>query len=153
MGDPRPAVRSGALSALSGILAEHGSIFSAQTWGLLFRGVVSPVFENAITDPSRPLSSAWPGQEEDPLEVAAAEADRAEEEAATRAAAKKVADEERAAKKAAVSRVSLVRSIDRSMTGKGRGGVGGGARLVSRRTWIFGGGGAVWLGHFGTAVS
>lgn len=102
MGDPRPDVRSGALFALAGVLSEHGSIFSAQTWGLLFRGVVSPVFENAITDPSGPLSSAWPGQEEDPLEAAAAEADRLEEEKEARAAAKKAAQEERAAKKAAV---------------------------------------------------
>lgn len=105
MGDPRAAVRSSAMSALSDILREHGSIFSAQTWGLLFRGVVSPVFENAITDPTRPLSSAWPGQEEDPLEVAAAEADKAAEEAAVRAAEKKAAEEERAARKAAVSLV------------------------------------------------
>lgn len=102
MGDPSPAVRTGALSALSGILTEHGGIFSPQTWGLLFRGVVSPVFENAITDPTRPLSSEWPGQEEDPLEVASAMADRAAEEAAVRAAARKKAEEERAAKKAAV---------------------------------------------------
>lgn len=108
MGDPRPDVRSSALAALSAILGEHGSIFSAQTWGLLFRGVVSPVFENAITDPNRPLSSAWPGQEEDPLEVAAAEADRLEEETAARAAEKKAAEEERKAKKAAVSFVLLI---------------------------------------------
>lgn len=103
MGDPRPAVRSSALAAVSGILGDHGSIFSAQTWGLLFRGVVSPVFENAITDPSRPLSSAWPGQEEDPLEVAAAEADRMEEERVARAAEEEKAEEERKAKKAAAS--------------------------------------------------
>lgn len=104
MGDPRPPVRTSALAALSDILDEHGAIFSPQTWGLLFRGVVSPVFENAITDPTRPLSSEWPGQEDDPRDVAAAAAAAEEEEAAKLAAAKLVEEEERAAKKAAVSR-------------------------------------------------
>lgn len=108
MGDPRPDVRSAALASLSAILGEHGSIFSAQTWGLLFRGVVSPVFENAITDPTRPLSSAWPGQEEDPLEVASAEADRREEKAAARAAERRAAEEERRAKKAAVRSDAMI---------------------------------------------
>lgn len=105
MGDPRQAVRSGALDALSGILDTHGSIFSPQTWGLLFRGVVSPVFENAVTDTTRPLlSSEWPGQEEDPREVAEAAAAAAEEEIAKKAAAREAEEEERAAKKAAVSK-------------------------------------------------
>lgn len=103
MGNPRPEVRKSALAALSDILIDHGSIFSQQTWGLLFRGVVSPVFENAVTDQTRPLSSEWPGQEENPLEAAAAAADRLEEEAARRAATKRAEEEERAAKKAAVS--------------------------------------------------
>lgn len=102
IGDPRPSVRSSALSALSHILTEHGAIFSPQTWGLLFRGVVNPVFENAITEPTQPLSSEWPGQEPGPLQVAAAAADKAEEDAVARAAEEKAAAEERAAKKAAV---------------------------------------------------
>eukprot|EP00752_Nemacystus_decipiens_P007866 g7027.t2 len=126
MGDSRPDVRSGALSALSGILSEHGSIFSAQTWGLLFRGVVSPVFENAITDPSRPLSSAWPGQEEDPLEVAAAEADRLEAAAAARAEEERAAEEERKAKKAAAgSGWSLLSRPFSALSGGGSSGGGG----------------------------
>lgn len=105
MGHPHPGVRKSALEALSDILMEHGSIFSQQTWGLIFRGVVNPVFENAITDPTRPLSSEWPGQEESPLEAASAAADKLAEEAAKKAAQKKAEEEERAAKKAAVSRV------------------------------------------------
>lgn len=103
MGDPRPAIRACALETISDILESHGSIFSPQTWGLLFRGVVSPVFENAVTDPTRPMSSEWPGQEDDPRDVAAAAAAAAEEEAAKRAAARRAEEEERAAKKAAVS--------------------------------------------------
>lgn len=104
MGDPRPAVRSSALETLSDILESHGSIFSQQTWGLLFRGVVSPVFENAITDPSKPLSSAWPGQEEDPREVAAAAAAAAKEEEERKAAQREAEEKEKAARKAVRNR-------------------------------------------------
>lgn len=102
MGDIRPQVRSRALEALSDVLDAHGHIFSAQTWGLLFRGVVSPVFENAITDPSPPLSSDWPGQEEEPRDLLAAAVAAADEEAANQAAAREAEEEEKAARKAAV---------------------------------------------------
>lgn len=102
MGDPRPQVRSHALKTLAEILDTHGHIFSAQTWGLLFRGVVSPVFENAIMDQSPPLSSEWPGQEEDPRDVLAAAVAAADEEAAMERAAREVEEEERAARRAAV---------------------------------------------------
>lgn len=64
--------------------------------------MVNPVFENAITEPTQPLSSDWPGQEPGPLQVATAAADKAEEDAVARAAEEKAAEEERAAKKAAV---------------------------------------------------
>lgn len=99
MGDPRAPVRGKALVTLSDILRTHGSLFSPQTWGLMFRGVINPVFENAITDPTPPLSSEWPGQEQDPREVLALAVAAAEEEDARRAAVREAEQEELAAKK------------------------------------------------------
>lgn len=107
MGSNRREIRSSALEALSNILDNHGHIFSPQTWGLLFRGVVSPVFENAITDPSPPLSSEWPGQEQDPRELLQAAVTAVEEEEARQMAAREAEEEERAAQRAAVGPVGV----------------------------------------------
>lgn len=45
--DLRPSVRNEALQALKRVLVEHGHIFSAQTWAVIFKGVLYPIIDNA----------------------------------------------------------------------------------------------------------
>ena len=44
--DERPNVRTAALDALFQILRKHGGTFSHELWGLVFKGVLIPIFDN-----------------------------------------------------------------------------------------------------------
>eukprot|EP01043_Picozoa_sp_COSAG02_P012266 COSAG02_NODE_471_length_21662_cov_70.510040_18_plen_1581_part_00 len=44
--DERPTVRTTALEALFHILRKHGATFSHELWGLVFKGVLIPIFDN-----------------------------------------------------------------------------------------------------------
>jgi brefeldin A-inhibited guanine nucleotide-exchange protein len=48
--DPRGQVRVTALSTLTNVLRTYGSIFSSQTWVVIFKGVLFPILDSAKTD-------------------------------------------------------------------------------------------------------
>jgi hypothetical protein len=48
--DPRALVRERALSTLTSVLRTYGSIFSSQTWVVIFKGILFPMIDNAKTD-------------------------------------------------------------------------------------------------------
>lgn len=48
--DPRAPVRERALSTLTSVLRTYGSIFSSQTWVVIFKGILFPMIDNAKTD-------------------------------------------------------------------------------------------------------
>jgi brefeldin A-inhibited guanine nucleotide-exchange protein len=48
--DVRPQVRERSLSILSKVLRLYGGMFSQQTWGVLFKGILFPMIDSAKTD-------------------------------------------------------------------------------------------------------
>ena len=50
--DPRVQVRERALNTLTNVLRTYGSIFSSQTWVVIFKGVLFPMLDSAKTDNS-----------------------------------------------------------------------------------------------------
>lgn len=48
--DPRGEVRVTALATLTNVLRTYGSIFSTQTWVVIFKGVLFPILDSAKTD-------------------------------------------------------------------------------------------------------
>ena len=50
--DPRVQVRERALNTLTNVLRTYGSIFSSQTWVVIFKGVLFPMLDSAKTDSS-----------------------------------------------------------------------------------------------------
>ncbi|KAJ8613377.1 hypothetical protein CTAYLR_002304 [Chrysophaeum taylorii] len=61
--DPRVAVRNGALATLRRALERDCDSFSAETWRLVFRGVLFPSLESAWTDDAPQPSSTRPTDE------------------------------------------------------------------------------------------
>ncbi|CEP02255.1 unnamed protein product (mitochondrion) [Plasmodiophora brassicae] len=51
VGDARPEVRTRALSVLHAVLRELGKEFSVQTWRMLFKVVLIPMFDDVVKDP------------------------------------------------------------------------------------------------------
>lgn len=60
--DSRSSVRIGALKTLDEVLSKYGHIFSAQTWNVIFKGVLFPMIDSARTDFSTPSVSSFPSQ-------------------------------------------------------------------------------------------
>ncbi len=58
--DPRIEVRHACLEALTSTLENFGSLFSTQTWLLLLKAVLFPIFENTATDLVKQPSSILP---------------------------------------------------------------------------------------------
>lgn len=50
--DPREQVRERALSTLTNVLRTYGSMFSPQTWVVIFKGILFPMIDSAKTDSS-----------------------------------------------------------------------------------------------------
>jgi Sec7-like guanine-nucleotide exchange factor len=50
--DNRPSVRNEAFAALRSILGDHGSLFSIQTWAVIFKGVLFPIIDTAKSEDS-----------------------------------------------------------------------------------------------------
>lgn len=62
VGDSRLAVRTGALETLHQVLSEHGILFSAQAWSMIFKGVLFPIVDSATLDFSQQPVSRYPKQ-------------------------------------------------------------------------------------------
>jgi len=58
--DNRLQVRNAALDALISILKTYGHMFSAQTFEIVFKGVLLPIIDSAKTDFTKQAQSAWP---------------------------------------------------------------------------------------------
>eukprot|EP01084_Bolivina_argentea_P069114 125817_1 len=58
--DPRKELRHACLEALTSTLQKYGSLFSTQTWLLLLKAVLFPMFENTATDLVEQPSSYFP---------------------------------------------------------------------------------------------
>lgn len=58
--DHRLEVRNSALTTLHKVLKEHGSLFSKQTWEVVFKGVLFPIIDSAKTDETVQPQSLWP---------------------------------------------------------------------------------------------
>jgi brefeldin A-inhibited guanine nucleotide-exchange protein len=58
--DHRVDVRNSALTTLHKVLKEHGSLFSKQTWEVVFKGVLFPIIDSAKTDETVQPQSLWP---------------------------------------------------------------------------------------------
>ncbi len=58
--DPRKELRHACLEALTSTLEKYGSLFSTQTWLLLLKAVLFPIFENTATDLVEQPSSYFP---------------------------------------------------------------------------------------------
>jgi hypothetical protein len=58
--DHRLAVRARALETLGIVLRNYGHLFSPQTWGVIFRGVLFPIIDSAKTDSTYQLESKYP---------------------------------------------------------------------------------------------
>jgi hypothetical protein len=62
VGDSRISVRVRALDTLGSVLRKHGSIFSPQAWGVIFKGILFPMIDSAKTDFTPQPFSQWPTQ-------------------------------------------------------------------------------------------
>lgn len=60
--DPRLQVRMTALQTLADVLNKYGSLFLAETWAVIFRGVLFPIIDSAKTDFTRQPVSFWPSE-------------------------------------------------------------------------------------------
>lgn len=58
--DQRYDVRTRALDTLVSILNQHGHIFSAQAWSVIFKGVLFPIMDSATTDFTPQPESRYP---------------------------------------------------------------------------------------------
>ena len=58
--DSRLQVRNKALEVLVYVLKSHGHLFSQQTWGVIFKGVLLPMIDSAKTDFTKQPESVWP---------------------------------------------------------------------------------------------
>ena len=58
--DSREEVRNKALDMLLHILRQYGDLFSQQTWGVIFKGVLLPMMDSAKTDFTTQPTSSWP---------------------------------------------------------------------------------------------
>jgi hypothetical protein len=55
-------VRLKALETLQNVLEDHGSLFSAQAWLLIYRGILFPIMESAKLDDTDAVVSDWPSE-------------------------------------------------------------------------------------------
>ena len=60
--DPRLQVRLRALETLQNLLCEHGALYSAQEWTVIFKGILFPMMESCKHDLSRQHISSWPAE-------------------------------------------------------------------------------------------
>jgi brefeldin A-inhibited guanine nucleotide-exchange protein len=60
VGDSRLTVRLRALETLNQVLRNYGHLFSPQTWGVIFKGVLFPMVDSAKTDLTQQPQSNWP---------------------------------------------------------------------------------------------
>ena len=60
--DPRNEIRVQALETLHKTLCQHGRVFSAQTWNVVFKGVLFPMIDAVLTDNAIPAPSLYPTQ-------------------------------------------------------------------------------------------
>ena len=51
-------IRSRALQVLFKVLRTHGALFNATVWQIIYRGVLIPIFEDALRDEGEPSSSS-----------------------------------------------------------------------------------------------
>ena len=64
--DNRLQVRMRALETLAGVLRKYGHIFSSQTWGVIFKGVLFPIVDSAKTDATAQPESSYPSENPPP---------------------------------------------------------------------------------------
>ena len=64
--DNREQVRTRALKTLVDVLRKYGNLFSAQTWAVIFKGVLFPMIDSAKTDSTQQPESSWPAENPPP---------------------------------------------------------------------------------------
>ena len=60
--DPRKEIRVQALETLHKVLSQYGQLFSAQTWNVIFKGVLFPMIDSVLTDSAPTVASHFPTQ-------------------------------------------------------------------------------------------